>query len=342
MSNSLQGKKILLIGGTGSLGKALIRRLMARNEIFVFSRDEAKHWTIKNELGQLSNVHYLVGDVRDQSRVMSALRFCQPNVIILAAALKQVDTCEVTPTESIKTNIIGTQNLIDCSLNYSDTNTSLECVLFVSTDKACAPTNVYGMCKAISERLITSVGVHTLQTKYVAVRYGNVLESRGSIIPLFKHQVEHKGFVTVTSGDMTRFIMTLSQSIDLIQRTILGASSGEVWIPKLTSMKIMDLAEIFSKRYGCKIKIIGVRPGEKLHEELISISESSRVTREGYDMVMSPSTKLNQQSSDYFNYSSEDYLLTQSKLDSMLADLGLFSRDLSFFDGKYIEDIRTD
>ncbi|MEK7802620.1 MAG: polysaccharide biosynthesis protein, partial [Pseudomonadota bacterium] len=188
---NFQNKKILIIGGTGSLGRALIRRLSEDNEIIVYSRDEAKHWTIRNQLTPKQNVQFEVGDIRDANRVEEIILKVKPHIILIAAALKQVDTCERSPFESIQTNTLGIHNVINAVVRQEDRLTTLETVLMVSTDKACAPTNVYGMCKAISERVVTSQSISGSSIKFVGVRYGNVLESRGSIIPLFRWQADH-------------------------------------------------------------------------------------------------------------------------------------------------------
>ena len=338
---NIEEKRILIIGGTGSLGQALVQRLIDKNEIFLFSRDEAKHWTLRNQWGANGRLNFIVGDVRDKSRIKGVLLHLKPEIIILAAALKQVDTGELSPTESINTNILGTENLIETILDSQLIQENLDCVLFVSTDKACAPTNVYGMCKAISERLVSSASLRSEKVRFISVRYGNVLESRGSIIPLFRFQVEKKTFITLTSAGMTRFIMTLDESIDLIQRAILGADSGEIWIPQLKSMKILHLAEIFASRYNKKIEITGMRPGEKIHEELISEPESFRVKRGELDFVLQQSFLLNSNNVESFSYSSKDNALSKEKLEERLDSLGMFSRDLSLFQGKQIEEIRT-
>ena len=212
------GKRVLIFGGTGSLGLTLIRRLVGDCFISVFSRDEAKHWTIKNQYKN-SNLNFYVGDIRDYERVSDVLNKENPDIVIIASALKQVDTCELSPEESIKTNIVGPKNVVNAVINNKK-NLSCDTVLFVSTDKACEPVNVYGMSKAISERVVTSNEMFHDDIRFLGVRYGNVLESRGSIIPLFKHQSLNSDCLTVTHKDMTRFLMTLDQSVDLILTTL--------------------------------------------------------------------------------------------------------------------------
>lgn len=338
---NLSGKKILIFGGTGSLGRALIRRLSADNQLILFSRDEAKHWTIKNQLVYKDNVKFVVGDIRDNVRVEEALIRYNPNAVVIASALKQVDTCELSPYESVQTNILGIRNVVDAVTHQADRLTDLDTVLMVSTDKACAPANVYGMCKAVAERLVTSSCIAMERPRFIGVRYGNVLESRGSIIPLFRYQGEFQSSFTVTHPEMTRFIMTLDQSIDLIVSTILGAKSGEMWLPKLKSMKIMDLAEVFSERYKKPIEIVGIRPGEKLHEDLISRPESVRVRDEAGFYKMNPAHSDIPLDSKIFDYASDQDVLSKQELAAYLDQLGIFTRSMDQFLGREIEEIKT-
>ncbi len=335
---TLSGERVLVFGGTGSLGQALVRRLSAQNALMLFSRDEAKHWTIRNHVGPAA-IDYAVGDIRDENRVLEATLRFQPSIIVIAAALKQVDTCEITPFESIQTNILGIRNVIDVVARQADRLQGLHSVLMVSTDKACAPANVYGMCKAIAERLVTSQSLAFEKPRFIGVRYGNVLESRGSIIPLFRWQAENADCLTVTHTEMTRFVMTLDESIDLIAATALGADSGEIWLPRLKSMRIIDLAKIFARRYKKEIKIVGMRPGEKLHEALISEPESVRCTFDGTYYRMAPAHSSAEASTEIFGYSSDQDVLGIEGLEEYLERIGIFSRGLSEFVGREIEEI---
>ena len=332
---------ILIFGGTGSLGKTLINRFYKRNKLIIFSRDEAKHWTIKNELKSQKNIRFNIGDIRDQESVDKAFLEFNPSIVIIASALKQIDTCEQSPFESIKTNILGINNVINSTVRYADRLKKLNSVLFVSTDKACSPSNVYGMSKSLAERLVTNFSNKNKNTKYIAVRYGNVLESRGSILPLFRFQAEFKRHLTVTHANMTRFIMTLEESADLIVSALLGAKSGELWLPKLKSMKIIDLAEIFSERYFKPIKIVGIRPGEKLHEELISYSESMRVQFKNNIYIMQSSLKNINLNKKMFNYSSNQDLISKKELKAYLKSTKVFDKPLDQFIGKKIDDLKT-
>jgi len=218
-------------------------------------------------------------------------------------------------------------------------------VLLVSTDKATAPCNVYGMCKAISERVVTSRSVRwsgTTGPKFLAVRYGNVLESRGSIIPLFKYQAECGKSLTLTHRDMTRFLMTLDDSVDLIMHALENGASGDIWIPKLKSMKILDLAEIFSEISGKPIEMIPIRPGEKMHESLVSTSESLRTVQNSSTThyvikpAHSPALHMN-----FFEYTSADDVMSKEDLMTYLKKLNVLDAKLSSFTGSNIEEIRT-
>jgi UDP-glucose 4-epimerase len=333
--------RYLIFGGTGSLGKRLIDRLLPTDQVTVYSRDEAKHWTIRNELvGRCGpgKLDFFVGDIRDPQRVRDVIRQARPTIIIIAAALKQVDTCELSPGESVSTNLLGTQNVVN-AVNELDPN-DLDAVLFVSTDKACAPVNVYGMCKAVSERVVTSQARTGLKhVRFLAVRYGNVLESRGSIIPLFKYQSENADFLTVTDPDMTRFVMTLDDSVDLILHALKNGESGTTWIPRLPSMRIGDLAAIFSERSGKPIRIIGLRPGEKAHEDLVNESESVRTTEFGRHYIIGPAFHAG--SGKPFIYTSADEVMTKDQLQDHLTKLGILNKDLDEFRGLAIEEIVT-
>lgn len=339
-------KKYLIFGGTGSLGKALIRRLIDEHHVIACSRDEAKHWTIRNEYNNHFFKHHLdfrVGDIRDKQRVKEIISEVRPTDIIVAAALKQVDTCELSPRESILTNLVGTQNVVDSVVELDRSGARVpNNVLFVSTDKACAPVNVYGMCKAMSERYVTSQAADkSLKTRFVGVRYGNVLESRGSIIPLFKYQGETAKSFTVTHPDMTRFLMTLDDSVDLIKLALTKGNAGSIWIPRLKSMRIKDLAEIFSEMYQKPISYIGLRPGEKMHEALLNDSESVRTEKTDTHYIIGPAFQSGQRNCEMYEYTSADDVMSKQELYDYLKSLCILDKTLAEFEGKSIEEIRT-
>lgn len=288
-------KKILLFGGSGSLGNKFIETYIKNNTIVNYSRDECKHWqmSLKYKTDKLS---YIIGDIRDYSRVETSILREQPNIIVIMSALKHIDRCEYAIEECIKTNFNGPLNVVNAIEKNIDRLNELECVVFVSTDKACEPTNAYGMAKAMAECAIIEKSLFITKCKFVNIRYGNVLNSRGSIIPILHEKGkdnEVKEF-TLTHPDMTRFVMTLEQSVELIEHAILYAESGDTVIPELISMKLIDLMEIFSEKYNKQIKIIGLRPGEKMLESLISETQSMRLINgpNGYIYIKPPYKNL--------------------------------------------------
>jgi len=271
----MKDKKILILGGTGALGKTLIKRYHEDNDIIVFSRDEHKQVKLKNMFKELC---YQIGDVKDKDSLLQAINEYKPDIVINTAALKHVPICEENPYESVKTNIIGHRNLIDC---VQLSNHEIESLIFISTDKACKPINVYGMSKAISERLYIDYANKQRDVKVVLCRYGNVLESTGSVIPYFKKLLQSGvESLPITDKRMTRFTITLKESVELIDWAYNhDESHGCIVVPKLKSMFITDLADVLAKDYGnqdVKFDYVGIRPGEKLHEEMVSLEESMR------------------------------------------------------------------
>lgn len=326
----MENKRILIFGGSGSLGLSLINRLIDKNKILVYSRDEAKHWNIKNKIKN-KNLSLVIGDIRDYQRVKEEIVKYKPDIIIIVSALKHVDICELFPKESILTNINGPQNVIDIITDKIEMLQNLEVVLMVSTDKACSPINIYGMCKSISERIVIEKGRHFNKVKFLVVRYGNVLQSRGSIIPLFMYQAKNDPFFTLTRSDMTRFLMTLDESVDLIIDIIKNGASGESWIPKLRSMRIEDLANIFSKVYNKPVKEVGIRSGEKIHEYLINQTESLRsiITEKHY--IIKPIYENKIYNNKPYDYDSSIDILDYKNLFEYLKLLNVFKEDIDNF-----------
>ena len=289
------GKNILVTGGTGSLGKVLIRRLLTgemgmMNKIRVFSRDEAKqhemrlHYQKRPQTATDEAIYddfhrmlqFEIGDVRDYQRVTQALQ--DIDIVINAAALKQVPTCEYFPYEAVQTNIDGAENIVRA---IRQLRLKVETVVGVSTDKACKPVNVMGMTKALQERIFIGANIHCPDTRLVCVRYGNVLASRGSVIPMFIEQIQKGGPVTVTTPDMTRFLLSLDQAVDTVFAVVKEAKPGEIYIPRIPSAKIVDVAKALIGNRPIEIVISGIRPGEKLHEILISDEEAFRTADRG-------------------------------------------------------------
>ena len=218
----IKNKTLLIFGGTGSLGYELNERYKDDNIIYNFSRDECKHWEMKLNFNNNDKINFIIGNVKDKENVKRSLKRVNPNIIIIACAMKHIDQCEVNTSESINTNLLGTQNILDSI--EEDTNSKLEKVIFVSSDKACSPINNYGLCKALSETMIIEKAHYVKTISFINVRYGNVLNSRGSIIPLL-HKIGNdvdKKYFNLTSDKMTRFVMTLKESVDLIEYAILN------------------------------------------------------------------------------------------------------------------------
>ena len=312
----MNNKKILIFGGAGALGKTLIKRYYEHNEIIVFSRDEHKHYNLLKEYPKVKSI---IGDIKDKDSINNALLKEKPNIVINAAALKHVPICEDNPYESVKTNIIGHQNLIECVSLYN-----IETLIFVSTDKACKPINVYGMCKAISEQLYISFAKQQDKTKVVIVRYGNVLESTGSVIPFFKDLLDDSNTTTlpITHSEMTRFLLTLEQATDLIHWAYsYDGSHGKIAIPKVKSLKVTDVADALIKSYERNIDLImiGIRPGEKLHEEMVS-SEEWRKTEELENFFLIGNNTIND---EQHSYNSLDYLMDSSDAYKFLKESGV-------------------
>ena len=291
----ISNKKILLFGGSGSLGNQFIKTYIDNNIITNYSRDECKHWKMELEY-KSSNLKFIIGDIRDYNNVENAILREQPHIIVIMAALKHIDRCEYAINECVQTNYVGPSNVLNSIEKNIDRIKNLQCVVMVSTDKACEPTNVYGMSKALAESAIIEKSLYIKKCRFVNIRYGNVLNSRGSIIPIL-HEIGNDPNVkefSLTHTDMTRFVMTLEQSVELIEYAIGNGESGDTIIPKLISMNLIDLLEIFSEKYGKPVKITGLRPGEKMMESLISETQAMRLikTNEGYMHIKPPYSKL--------------------------------------------------
>lgn len=272
--NIFKNKRIIVTGGTGSIGSEIIRQLLKFDvaQVRVYSRDEYKQYELINELGKDKRLRFLVGDTRDRERMDRA--FNETDICFHAAALKQVPMCEYNPFEAIKTNIIGTQNVIDLAIKHN-----LEKIIAISTDKAVDPSSVMGASKLMMEKLITAAEYTKGNTaiNFAAVRFGNVLNSRGSIIPLWVKQIKKGGPVTITDPRMTRFFINISKAVDLVFKAAELMQGGEIFVLKMGKRNIMDLANETIQKYapGKKIliKTIGVRPGEKLYEKLMTEEE---------------------------------------------------------------------
>lgn len=283
-----KNKVVLVTGGTGSFGKKFIRILLDEYEpekVIVFSRDELKQHEMRMAGYTDKNLRYFIGDVRDQDRLRRAMHGV--DVVVHAAALKQVPACEYNPMEAIKTNILGTQNVVSAALDAG-----VKKVLALSTDKAVNPANLYGATKLAAEKLVIQSNAYAADkdTRFSCVRYGNVVGSRGSVVPVFFRQRDKGNVLTITDERMTRFWLSLEQGVRFVIKCIDMMHGGEVFVPKIPSMAMVDLAEAMLP--GAEIKVIGIRHGEKLHEAMISEDEARTTVDLGDMYVVEPSEDM--------------------------------------------------
>jgi UDP-N-acetylglucosamine 4,6-dehydratase len=265
----LNGSTILVTGGTGSFGNAFVERVVEcwpDATVRVYSRDELKQSQMRDRFGD-RQVRYLIGDVRDRARMTRAVEGA--DVVVHAAAMKQVPACEYNPFEAVRTNVLGAQHVVDSAIDAG-----VERVVALSTDKAVNPVNLYGATKLCAEKIFVQGNAYAAQhrTRLACVRYGNVVGSRGSVVPVFRQQLERDGRITITDERMTRFWIMLPQAVDLVLYALEHMAGGEVFVPKIPSMHVTDLAQAIAP--GVPHEIIGIRPGEKLHEILITPDEA--------------------------------------------------------------------
>ncbi len=345
--NVFENKKILITGGTGSLGKTLTRKLLSGeyglpSKIIIFSRDEAKqHYmrvaysTVKNPTDEIiydnfrQLLSFRIGDVRNYASLCGSLRGV--DIVINAAALKQVPSCEYFPQEAAFTNVLGPVNIVRA---IEENDLPIETVVGVSTDKACLPINAMGMTKALQERVFIAGNITCPKTRFICVRYGNVLASRGSVIPLFHEQIKAGGPVTITTPEMTRFLLPLSHAVKTIATAIKNAKHGETYIPKIPAAHITDIAKALIGDKKIEIKIIGIRPGEKIHEMMISPEEGFRAWDRGDFYVIKPmlpelngETALEIDSPRGRPYGSNDEVMTYEKTVELLMNYKLMVGD---------------
>ncbi|MCK9625050.1 MAG: UDP-N-acetylglucosamine 4,6-dehydratase (inverting) [Bacteroidales bacterium] len=293
----LNQKSVLITGGTGSFGKkfieTIIRDYPQNKRIVIYSRDELKQFELKQKYpaNKYPNLRFFIGDVRDADRLKRA---CEGiDIIIHTAAIKQVDTAEYNPDECIKTNIGGAQNVINAALS-----TNVEHVIALSTDKACAPINLYGATKLCSDKLFVAANniKGKRNIKFSVVRYGNVMGSRGSVIPFFLNK-RNDGVIPITHEEMTRFNITLQAGVDMVMYALGHHLGGEIFVPKIPSYKIIDVAKAIAP--DARLEVIGIRPGEKLHEEMITITDAMNTIDMGKYYAILPSVSFNHKNEDY-------------------------------------------
>lgn len=337
---TLEGKRILVTGGTGSLGQTLVKRILTGEmgtpaQVAVFSRDEAKQHYMRLEFlnrGAATDdiiyqnskqlLNFRIGDVRDYPALLSAMR--DSDVIFNAAALKQVPSCEYFPFEAIQTNIHGAANIARA---IRENNLPVTKVIGISTDKACKPINVMGMTKALQERVLIEANRDCPNVQFNCVRYGNVIASRGSIIPLFVEQIKNEQPVTVTLPEMTRFLLSLDRAVDTVFEAINSDACGLTFVPKVASAKIVDVAKVLMGDKKLPIEFTGIRPGEKVHEIMVSEEECFRTVEIGDYYVILPvlpelRSKEKIEPALETEYSSQDDNLSIDELRVLLRDAG--------------------
>ena len=278
----LSGATVLLTGGTGSFGTALVSRVVRDWPdcvVRVYSRDELKQSEMAKRFGE-RQIRYLVGDVRDRSRLTRAAQGA--DIVVHAAAMKQVSACEYNPFEAVRTNVLGTQHVVDAAID-----SGVDRVIALSTDKAVNPVNLYGATKLCAEKIVVQGNAYAAQsrTRLSCVRYGNVVGSRGSVVPIFQEQAE-RGRLAITDERMTRFWITLDQAVDLVLFALDHMHGGEIFIPKIPSMRVMDLADAIAP--GTERDVTGIRPGEKIHEVLLTVDEARHAVDAGNVFVIIP------------------------------------------------------
>ena len=280
----LSGASIFVTGGTGSFGKAFLREVLDHHDprrVVVFSRDELKQYELRQQFPDESRLRWFIGDIRDRARLERAMHGV--DYVVHAAALKQVDTAEYNPYEFVQTNVNGSQNVIDAAIDQG-----VKKVVALSTDKASSPINLYGATKLCADRMFVS-GNHyaaAYETRFSVVRYGNVMGSRGSVIPVFRRLAAEGASIPITDMRMTRFWITLPQAVQFVLDSFEMMTGGELYVPRIPSMKVTDLAQAVAP--GAPMHEIGIRPGEKLHEEMIAPDDSRRTVRLGDRYVVMP------------------------------------------------------
>jgi len=327
MNNFLEGKRILITGGTGSMGKTFVKRVLSGEcgqpkKVIVFSRDEGKHHQMRLDYlhkkvsteevtyNNFKNLlEFRIGDVRSYEDICSACK--SVDIIINAAALKQVPACEYFPFQALLTNCIGAENIVRA---IRENDLPIEAVVGISTDKAAKPVNVMGMTKAIQERIFTTANILVPQTRFMCVRYGNVLASRGSVVPLFLEQIREGGPVTLTVPSMTRFLLCLDDAVDTVLEVLKKGKAGETFVPRAPSATVENIAKALIGSKSVETVVNGIRPGEKMHEIMISEEEINHCYKVGnYYAIKSMLPELNHYSDNDSNltkeYSSEDEVL---------------------------------
>ncbi|MFH1604627.1 MAG: polysaccharide biosynthesis protein [Pseudomonadota bacterium] len=327
-------KTVLVTGGTGSFGNFVVRRLLdiGAREVRVLSRDEKKQYDMRVFYRQRPDLSFIIGDVRSAAQMDEAMSGA--HIVFHAAALKQVPTCEQHPMEAVRTNVLGADNLIEAAMRHR-----VEAFVMISTDKAVKPVNVMGMTKALQERLVIKANLSRANrgTRFAAVRYGNVLRSRGSIIPHFRHQLQSNQRITVTDERMTRFLLTLNDAIDLVLHAAENAAGGEIFVRKAPAARVTDIAAVLCEAAGKKVdyQVIGMLPGEKLAEILVSEEELLRVESQGDYFKILPWWDKRSPHQLEREFSSDEHLIDRKPIAALIARADLEFEELEIAGGEY-------
>lgn len=325
MLKEFKNKRILVTGGTGSIGSVIVKELLKYNprQIRIYSRDESKQFELEHELNNNQRVNFLVGDVRDKERLNMAME--NIDIVFHVAAMKHVPACERNPFEAVKTNVQGTQNVIDCAFKNNVSK-----VIGISTDKATDPTSVMGCTKLLAEKLMLASFFYkgNKKTKFCFVRFGNVLGSRGSVIPLFIEQLKNNRPLTITDSEMTRFLMSIPQAVGLVFKAATMMKDREIFVLKMPVVKIGDLAQATIETYQevnnldikSNLKIIGKKNGEKMHERLLTIEESDNALETKEVFIILPNIEFDKK--EYQNFKHQVYLGTKKAKQSNYDSLG--------------------
>lgn len=348
----LEGKRVLVTGGTGSMGKVFVRRVLAGElgtpkKVIVLSRDEAKQHAMRisylkrraptDEViyRNFSNVlEFRIGDVRNYADVCSAVR--DADIVVNAAALKQVPSCEYFPLQALLTNCIGPANIVRAIQEHGF---PVETVIGISTDKACKPVNAMGMTKALQERIFIAANILIPRTRFVCVRYGNVLASRGSVVPLFHEQIEAGGPVTLTVPSMTRFLLSIDRAVDTVVAALATAKRGETYVPIVPSSTVLSIAQALIGSRDIAVKTTGIRPGEKMHEIMVSEEECQHVVKRGkYHVILPMLPELQDESTEALHvmkseFSSADHVISLEETISLLHEHSLMVGEARLSEG---------
>ena len=327
-------KRVLVTGGTGSFGNFVVRRLLTAGvkEVRVLSRDEKKQYDMRVFYQGRPDLTFVIGDIRDPHVVNEAMAGI--DVVFHAAALKQVPACEHNPHEAIRTNVLGAENLVDAALKHR-----VSCFVMISTDKAVKPVNVMGMTKALQERIVLKGNLSRLNhgTRFCCVRYGNVLRSRGSVVPFFRRQLALGQTMTITDERMTRFLLTLNEAIELVLYAAEHTAGGEIFVRKAQAAKVTDIACVMAEEVGlpCDYKVIGILPGEKLHEILVSEEELVRVRDCGEYYTIHPWWGVTRHTELEHEFGSSEHVTNVTEIKRMIALADQEFKTLEMSDGEF-------